>query len=205
VNKRTGAAVLAAGSAALAFGLGAPAPVTATTSATWTVTPGGSSTDTASTITVKDTHIGTTTTCTVTMTIVWKSGSGLPGSHLGKIRSVTFTGCSPLTVTARALPWYINATGYNATTGTLSGNITGIDTGVSGPGCSATIDGTAAGANNGKTSITYTSNSAVLKLTGTGNLHTWNVRGCFGLISNGDPISVTASDALTPRQKITSP
>jgi len=38
-----------------------------------------------------------------------------------------------------------------------------------------------------------------------GNLHFYNVRGCIGLVITGDPLTVSANYALSPRQAITSP
>jgi hypothetical protein len=37
-----------------------------------------------------------------------------------------------------------------------------------------------------------------------GNLHFWNVSGCLGHITNGDPATLTGAFTVTPPQKITS-
>ena len=55
----------------------------------------------------------------------------------------------PDPLSARSLPWFLNAMYYNATRGTAMGTLTGIHLFVSGSGCRAVVDGTAAGAFDG--------------------------------------------------------
>jgi hypothetical protein len=50
----------------------------------------------------------------------------------------------------------------------------------------------------------YTNSTATLSVSG-GNLHVWNVSGCFGLLRSGDPVSYIASYVLSPALTITSP
>jgi hypothetical protein len=38
-----------------------------------------------------------------------------------------------------------------------------------------------------------------------GNLHAYSVSGSAGLITNGDPVSLSACYTISPAQKITSP
>jgi hypothetical protein len=202
-------ATLAGASAiALSLALGVTA-ASATTAVTWTVSPGGSITASGSGQ-VKDTKTGTIAKCTsikVTKATI-KKGTGLKGAGLGTISASTFTGCTiatiSVTVATANLPWKLNATSYNATTGVTTGTLTGVQLDASAPGCSATLEGTTA--TNGKIKVTYTNSSGVLKLIGTGgNLTDEDVSGCFGLVNNGDPEDASGSLTVTPKQTITSP
>jgi hypothetical protein len=200
-------ATLAGASAiALSLALGVTA-ASATTAVTWTVSPGGSITASGSGQ-VKDTKTGTIAKCTsikVTKATI-KKGTGLKGAGLGTISASTFTGCTiatiSVTVATANLPWKLNATSYNATTGVTTGTLTGVQLDASAPGCSATLEGTTA--TNGKIKVTYTNSSGVLKLIGTGgNLTDEDVSGCFGLVNNGDPEDASGSLTVTPKQTIT--
>jgi hypothetical protein len=208
--KRISTIIAAGGAAAtLAVALGA-APSSATTVATWTVKPGGAVSG-SGTAQVKDAQTGTVAKCSsITLSGTAKSGSGLAGNKLVKITSGSFTGCTigtiSVSVTVNGLPWYLNAKSYVSSTGVTSGTITGIDLVATAPGCTATLDGTAAGADNGTVKGTYTNSSGVLKLLPTGgNLHAWGVSGCLGLINNGDTAKPSGSATVTPKQTITSP
>jgi hypothetical protein len=177
--------------------------------ATWTVHPGGAITAKAGTTTLKDTKTGSVLTCTSSSgkgTV--KSGSGLSGAGIGSITALGFTNCTgPLgltfTVKTTHFPWKLNATSYKS--GVTTGTITGIHATLSGPGCSAVVDGTGASANNGSVTATYTNSTGKLATTGAGNLHIYNVSGCSGLISSGDGSSFKGSYAVSPKQTITSP
>lgn len=89
---------------------------------TWTVTPGGSFTATAGTTTLTDTKTGNSLSCTSSnATGSLKSGSGLSGSHIGSVASISFNSCTgPLgitfTVTSSHLPWYQNTAETSAGT-----------------------------------------------------------------------------------------
>jgi hypothetical protein len=192
----------------VALSLGASTALAA--DATWSVAPGGAISFSGSGQ-VKDATTGTIAKCTsIKMSGTLKTGSGNAGAGLGTIKTAAFTGCTiatvAITVATHGLPWKLNATSYNAGTGVTTGTITGIDLVATAPGCSATLDGTAAGANNGKTKITYTNSTGKIKLLGTGgNLHSYAVSGCFGLVNNNDVQQASGSGTVTPKQKITSP
>jgi hypothetical protein len=177
---------------------------------TWSVSPGGSVTASGS-AQVKDTTTGTIAKCTsLELDATLASGSGLPGAGIGSITSGSFTGCTIATISvsvaSNGFPWQLNATSYNSSTGVTTGTITGIDLVATAPGCSATLDGTAAGADNGKIKVTYTNSTGVLKLLSTGgNLHDYAVSGCFGLVNNNDPEDASGTTKVTPKQTITSP
>lgn len=212
MRKRTPSLIFTAGAITLTVGLGT-APSVAATATTWTVKPGGSVTakSTAST-TLTDTSTGTVLTCKSSSgTATLKSGSGLAGAKLAKITSITFSTCTgPLgitfTVKTSAFPWYLNAKSYKSSTGVTTGTITGIHATLSGPSCSATVDGTTAGANNGMVTGTYTNKSHQLGAIPTGgNLHLYNVSGCFNLIHSGDTTTYSGKYAVSPAQTVSSP
>jgi hypothetical protein len=134
---------------------------------------------------------------------------GLSGTSIASITSISFSNCTgPLgltfTVKAGHLPWHLNAVSYS--NGVTHGTITGIHATLTGPSCSAKVDGTSGTANNGKVSATYTNSTGVLKiLTTGGNLHIYSVSGCAGLIHSGDASTFSGSYTVSPKQKITSP
>jgi hypothetical protein len=72
-------------------------------------------------------------------------------------------------------------------------------------GCSATVDGTGASANNGTVTAKYSNGTGKLSTTGAGNLHIYNVHGCADLVNSGDASSFVGSYAVSPKQTITSP
>jgi hypothetical protein len=211
MHKRIATILATGGAVALTVGLTATASF-ATTAGTWTVTPGGVTTGTAGTTKLTDTSTNTVLTCKSSNTsVTLPSGSGHSGTGLGSITALSFTTCTgPLgitfTVTSNNLPWKLNALSYSSSTGVTHGSITGIDATLSGPGCSATVDGTAAGAHNGTVKGTYNNGTGKLTVSKTGgNLHIYNVSGCFNLIHSGDASTFVGTYAVSPKQKITSP
>jgi hypothetical protein len=210
MRKRSTAVLLSSGVATLALSLGASTAMASSVNATWSVSPGGSFSFSGSGQ-VKDTTTGTIAKCTsIKMSGTLKSGHGLSGTGLGTIKTASFTGCTiatvAVTVAVHGLPWKENATSFNATSGVTTGNISGIDLKATAPGCSATLDGTGAGANNGKTKINYTNSTGKIKLLASGgNLHSYAVSGCFGLVNNNDVQQASGSGTVTPKQTITSP
>jgi len=213
ILKRAGSVLVTSVALAGVVGLSAGSAVAATNAAvaaTWTVKPGGSITAKAGKTTLKDTKTGTVLTCkSSTGKGTVKKGSGLSGSGIGSITSMTFSTCTgPLsltfTVKTSHLPWKLNAVSYKS--GVTTGTITGIHATLSGPGCTATVDGTGATKNNGMVKATYTNSTGKLTtLTTGGNLHVYNVSGCAGLINSGDASTFSGSYAITPKQTITSP
>jgi hypothetical protein len=188
--------------------LGVTSSSATTTRATWTVNPGGNVSASGS-AQVKDASTGTVAKCTsLKLSGKLKKGSGLSGTGIGSITAGSFTGCSisgiSVTVATQHLPWKLNAVSYNASTGVTTGNISGIILVATAPGCSATLEGATSGS-PGKTSVSYNNNTGVLKLTGGGNLHSWMVSGCLGLVNNGDVQKASGSTTVTPKQTITSP
>lgn len=209
IRRLASSLLLTGAAAALLVGVSAGPALAA---ATWTVRPGGSFTATAGSTTLADTRTGVALTCaSSTAAGSLKSGTGLSGSRLGSVASITFTSCTgpagiTFTVTSSHLPWHLNAVSFNSSTGVTTGTISGIHAMLSGSTCTATVDGTSPTKNNGKVAVTYTNSTGVLKvLTTGGNLHIYRVSGCFGLIASGDPAAFSGSYTVSPTQTITSP
>lgn len=202
-------ALLTLASAALAIGLAASSASASTVRATWTVTPGGSTTGAAGTTTVTDTTSGLTVTCTSAATTgSFKSGSGLSGTGIGTITSLSFNNCTvdgiTLSLSSGPVTYAVNAASFSL--GVMHGTISKIHFAISSSACSAIIDGTGATAHNGKVKIKYTNSTGVMKvLTKGSTLHVYKVNGCLGAISNGDAGNISGAFKLTPKQKITSP
>jgi hypothetical protein len=211
------ARILFAGcAAALTAALGVTTAFAATT---WTIKPGGAITAKSATATFNDTKHGGLFTCTsLSASGRLKTGSGLAGSHAGSISAVDFGRCtSPLgrfraprvdivwTVQAAGLPWHLNLVSDDR--GVVRGTISHIEIKVSTVvGCSAVIDGTSGTATDGIVRFRYASSTGHLTvLAAGGNLHAYNVSGCFGLVNNGDPVTISATFTLNPEQTITSP
>ena len=208
MRKRLTAVILGGGAAALALALGTTTAMASNIDATWSVSPGGNISF-SGTGQVKDASTGTVAKCTIKMTGTLKKGHGLSGAGLGTIKTASFTSCTiatvAVTVTTHGLPWKLNASSFNATGGVTTGNISGIDLVATAPGCSATLDGTGAGKNNGVTKISYSNSTGKLKLLPSGNLHSFAVSGCFGLVNNDDAQKASGTETISPKQTIHSP
>jgi hypothetical protein len=198
--------------AATAVAIGASAGVALAVAITFSIHPGGNITASAGVTKLTDTNTGSVLSCTSSKsTGTLKSGSGIGGASLGTIKTLTFSNCTgPLgltfTVTNSHFPWTLSGASYNSTTGVTTGHIAGIHSVLSGPGCSATVDGTSATANNGKVKVTYKNSTHKLSvLAAGGNLHVYNVSGCAGLINSGDVTTFVGTYTVSPAQTITSP
>jgi hypothetical protein len=201
-RKLAGSAGVVSVAAALMAGAGA-APAFAST---WTVKPGGSFSGTSITM-LTDVTSSTTITCKNIFHGSLVTGVVPTGTHLGMFGSVTYAGCnsSTWTVTASALPWWLNALSYASPVTT--GKITGIHLALAGPGgCTAVMDGTSATAGNGKVTVKYSNTTAGLKLVASAGLHVWSVSAACGtLFANGDVVHYTGLIPITPHQHIVSP
>jgi hypothetical protein len=211
LRKRLSRRIMITG-AATAVAIGASAGVALAAAITFSIHPGGNITASAGTTKLTDKNTGSVLTCaTSKSTGTLKSGSGIGGANLGSIKTLTFSNCvGPLgltfTVTNSHFPWKLSGASYNATSGKTTGHIAGIHSVLSGPSCSATVDGTGATADNGKVKVTYTNSTHKLKvLAGGGNLHVYNVSGCAGLINSGDATTFVGTYKVSPAQTITSP
>lgn len=216
------ARILAAGGAMILVAtLGVPAAPAAATAKTWTVHPGGDVRAMSGKLAVADTATGSTITClSSTASGTFRSGSGLPGADAGSLSAVSFTTCAyPVSNTLLVifflhpggLPWQVNLSSYNAAKGVVSGTVSHVavplsDSASSG-GCHAKVGGTSASAGDGQVAFRYTNSTGKLSvLTTGGNLHLYGVsRGCLGIFHDGDPVTISATYTLSPKQAITSP
>jgi hypothetical protein len=195
---------------ATALAVGASAGVALAVAITFSITPGGNISASAGKTSLKDVNTGAVLSCTSSKsTGTLKSGHGISGTNLGSIKTLTFSGCTGVgltfTVTNSGFPWTLHGTAFNATSGVTTGNITGIKSHLSGPGCSADVRGATA-TSTGKVKVTYTNGTHKLKvLASGGTLHVFNVNGCAGLINNGDATQFTGNYTVSPAQTITSP
>jgi len=210
IRKRLTRRVLFTG-AATAVAIGASAGIALAVAITFSISPGGKITATAGKTTLKDVNTGSVLSCTSSSsTGTLKSGHGISGTNIGSITALSFSNCTgPLgltfTVTNSGFPWTLHGTAFNATSGVTTGNITGIKSHLSGPGCSADVAGATA-TTPGKVKVTYTNSTHKLKvLASGGTLHVFNVSGCAGLINSGDATQFTGTYTVTPAQTITSP
>jgi len=191
--------------AALGVTITAPPPATAT----WTIRPGGAITARSGRAIVRDTATGSIISCrSVSASGTLKSGSGLSGASAGSVSAAGFHMCTVADLTfmlrPAGLPWHLNLSSY--TSGVTAGTISHLHVNASGFGCSVVIDGTAATARDGIVRFTYADSTGRLKLLTTGgNLHFYPVRDCAGLISDGDPATLSAAFTVVPKQTITSP
>ena len=212
ILKRAGSALVMSAALAGVLALSASSAIAAThtaVAATWTVMPGGAISAKAGKTTLTDKNTGSVLTCTSSSgkgTV--KGGKGLSGTGIGTITALSFNNCTgPLsltfTVKTTHFPWHLNAKSFSG--GVTTGTITGIHATLTGPSCSAVVDGTGATANNGSVTAKYSNATGKLTTTGAGNLHVYNVKGCAGLISNGNSASFKGAYAISPKQTITSP
>jgi len=210
-TRLTGSILLTGAATALVIGVSVGAAVAV--NATWTVKPGGTVTATAGTTTLTDTTTHNTLKCTSSKaTTTLKKGSGLSGTGIGSITKLSFSGCTgPLgiaaVVTPNNLPYKLNATSFNATSGTTTGSITGIDTKIVGGPCTVTVDGSGSTPNHtGKVKVTYTNSTHKLKVVASGgNLHLFNATGCSPFFASGDAATFVGTYTVSPAQTITSP
>ena len=218
--KRSLISALAVAAAATAAALAASpasaapqAPRAAAGKPVWTVSPGGVVTAASTGITIRDTTAGQTVPCYLsTMTIRLEGGKKISPNG-STVTSAAFGQCTlpkglPVVVKLAAFPWDVKLDSYDAATEVTTGTLSGMHLGLSVPliGCSAVADGPdGQDAHTGAVSATYSNKTHVLKATGYGNLRLYDVEGCQGLIANGDSITLTASYAVAPHQKITSP
>lgn len=199
-----------AGAAVLAASAAAAAPAAATAQ-TWTVRPGGSITAMSGKIILADTRTGAKDSCESSrMSGAAKTGSGLSGAGIGSFTTAAYSLCSEgpfvLKLTAR-LPWELNLTSYDRSTGVARGTISHLQFNVvANIECTAAVKATGGTTPDGVAPVSYASKTGTLKiLTTGGDLHWYHVHNCAGIINNGDAATLSASYTISPRQVITSP
>ena len=199
-----------AGAAVLAMGPGGVSSAAATAT-TWTVRPGGAITATAGKTTLKDTTTDSELACkSAHMSGTLNGGVGLQGSGIGSITTSAFHCPSPVVppfrLTARGLPWRLNMASYDTSTSVGRGTISHLELMLTGPGCSAMVNGTSGTTADGVVAVSYANTTGTLTIhTAGGNLHWFHVSGCAGLLEDGDAATLSAAYAVSPKQEITSP
>ncbi|MGK4579469.1 hypothetical protein [Kitasatospora sp. HPMI-4] len=178
---------------------------------TWSSSPGGAWTATASSPLLTDNYTGTQLNCSSSSAAgTLQSGSGLSGTGISSITSVSWKGCTgpigiTFSVSAQGLPWSLNAASYNASTGVTTGTITGVLAHISGAGCTADFGGAAGAGTPATLTATYTNSTNTLSING-GDLTAYNVSGsCLGLLNTGDSATYQADYVLNSAQTISSP
>src|SRR5690349_19972405 len=206
ILKRAGSALVMSAAMAGVLALSASSAIAATdtgVAATWTVKPGGAITAKAGTTKLHDVNTNQNLQCTSSSGKgSVKKGSGLSGTGIGSITARSFSNCTgPLgltfTVKTSAFPWHLNAVSFSG--GVTTGTIAHIHSALSGTGCSATVDGISATANNGTVKAKYSNSTGMLTtLTSGGNLLVYNINGCAVLINNGDATTFSGSYTISP-------
>jgi hypothetical protein len=197
--------------AVLAVGLAA-APSLATTAKTWTVKPGGSFSGRSGKVTLTDTATGVALFCkSSSLSGKLKSGRGLPSTHIASITAFSISSClGPLgntyTVTTGIFPYYLDTKSYDTARGETTATVTGIRAFMQGFGCFADIDGTTL-TTGGIIKGEYANSTHKLQIITSGStLQLYNASsGCLGLFNNGDPMTISGTYTITPKQAITSP
>jgi hypothetical protein len=190
---------------------------TALAAGTWTVQPGGGVQARSAgrvTLTIFDPASTSQIACASSAASgTLRSGSGLPGADAGSLSAVSFLNCSGLgglkfVLQPAGLPWHVNFSRYNATTGVARGTITHVRIMGSANGCSFVIAGLSA-ASDGRVTSRYTNSTGRLKMQPSapfGSLHIYDVSaGCPGAFNDGDPAVLSGPYAVSPKQAITSP
>jgi hypothetical protein len=215
VGRRCARTLIAGCAAILAATPGAASALAATT---WTIKPGGAIKATSGTATFRDTKTRSTITCTaVTADGTLKSGSGLSGADAGSVSSVAFSQCTnPIgprfaprvrlvfVLQPTRLPWHVNLSSYG--NGVATGGISHMRIKAINPGCQVVLEGTSATASDGSVKFSYAGSTGKLTvLRAGGTLHIYNVMGCAGLFAGGDPVTLSTTFTVSPKQRITSP
>jgi hypothetical protein len=207
MRKRIASVLAAGGIAALTVGLGATATLASTP--TWSVAPGGAVVARSTLVRIKDKTSKQIIHCKGSPAVgKLKKGTGLSGSGIGSFKSLAFKSCTgpkslALTLSVTHFPVTMNVSKYIASKKSVDGSLAGIHFTISGKGCTATVDGTSATADNGTVDFAYHNSTAkmVLVVTG-GNLKVYGVSGCSGLFKTGDDITLYGTYKLTPAQTI---
>lgn len=199
-----GAAVMAIGltaTTALATAHAAPSPDPGG-AGTWSVSPmnnveGGRGVGPA---VLTDSSTGGKITCAVPFAqFHYRGGMGLTHT-LATLKEQGFSQCTlpdgtAVTVTPSASSWNMTGNEFNPGTnlGVTTGRIRGVGLSFSSSSCSGTLDGTAAGANDGRLTYQYYNNPHWLIVRPWGStLHAYDVSGCGGILADGDPVTIHA-------------
>jgi hypothetical protein len=148
------------------------------------------------TVKLTDGNSGFTISCTSTVSGAYNTSTP---PEIATLTGAAFSSCTgsglSFTVAAGGLAWTVTTT---SSTPNQAGTIGHMSLTVSAAGCSFTVNGTIATGHHGKIRFTYNYTPPVLKFLSTGgNLHLWNVSGCFGLVSGGDAATLSGSYKVT--------
>jgi len=147
------------------------------------------------------------------MRLRFNQGTGL-SDPIGWVRSLSFPKpcfpgrMGPVTLSAPGTPWGINALSYDPAGGVTSGRIRHVHLALSGPQCSAVIDGSSAAANDGTLAVEYNNELPNTLQTGgnfSSNLRACNVTGCRKMLHSGDVVRVFLGYDLNRALTVTSP
>ena len=181
---------------------------------TWTVTDGGR-TNAYGAFVVQDTTTGASASCSNSDMIVrFRDGTGLSGAGLIMITYGNLDHCTGFGVSVeihpRGLPWKMNATSYDALTGTTTGTLTSDDAagisvvaGADSVGCEVAAGGP--GTAKGEIQTTYENTTGKLIFSDTNLVITSVGPGCGGLLNVGDPIMLYSQYSVSPVPTITNP
>jgi hypothetical protein len=201
---KLGGAAVAVASFLLMAGTVVPAYGSA---ATWSVKPGGKVSGSSPEVALTDTGTHQSFVCntvppspTAFVKMTFKTGSGLRGSEIGKVTSLTFARGCPFKVKDAGLPWKLSALSYDKAKGLTSGTISGIHVSISSPDfpCTAELDGTGTAKHNGEVDFTYSNKTHKLTaLAAGGNLHFYKAS-CPGVFKSGDKATFSGAYHLKP-------
>lgn len=181
---------------------------------TWTVTDGGR-TNAYGSFAAQDTTTGASVSCSNSDMIVrFRDGTGLSGAGLIMITYGNLDNCTgfgvPVEIHPRGLPWKMNATSYDAQTGTTTGTLTSDDpAGISvvanaaSAGCEVAAGGP--GTDKGEIQTTYENATGTLLFSDANLVITSVGLGCGGLLNVGDPIMLYGRYSVWPVPTITNP
>jgi hypothetical protein len=222
MHARISMIMLASGALALAVGASTlPAMAAAGPSATWTVKPGGKFRGQVGNDNfwgILDVRTNQEIRCTAdasawSMQLRFKKGTGL-SNPIGRVRSLSFPRpcfpghMGPVTLSAAGTPWGIRALRFNPSGEITNGRITHVHLALSGPHCSAVLDGSSATANDGTSPFVYNNELPNTLQTGgrfRGNLHVYRVTGCNSMLHSGDVVRLFMGYDLNRALTVTSP
>jgi hypothetical protein len=205
----------ATASAAVAIGLCAAPALAATPSYTVKVTGGGSYTATTPKTILTDGQVSVTCTSTKKAPASEASGSIPTGTDKGKApvkvgtaAKLSFNNCSgPLGAVKTKIestPYTVSVDSKTNSKGQTDGLIAGVKVAVSMTACSFTVTGSAPGYyTNGKHTLTMTSKLQT-KASTKAQLTVSGVKGCAGLVKNGDHPSYTGTYTLSRKGTVKS-
>lgn len=195
------AGLLAVGVTALSTVVAMATPASA---AAWSVAPGGHADGTAgeTNLTVEDPQSGeiqmtcTSSTVGVDLAVVGDQLATIPASPGIQFNNCLLAGFIEFSVQQVGV-WTLNGTSFDAGTGVTNGTIDNIVANISGPGCSAVVEGSVNG--------TYTNSSAVLAVNPDQTLTVTSVDpvdNCLDLIHEGATAAFDGDYAVSPPQTI---